>query len=43
MIIKLYNDRQINSMNKTVNILLKIARYALALLLGAGGTYTLMQ
>ena len=30
-------------MNKTVRIILQIVRYALAAVLGAGGTYTLMS
>lgn len=30
-------------MNKTVRVILEIVRYALAVLLGAGGTYTLMS
>jgi hypothetical protein len=30
-------------MNKTVKTILTIVRYAITLLLGAGGTYTLMN
>jgi hypothetical protein len=30
-------------MNKTIKILLEIAKYAISILLGAGGTYTLMN
>ena len=30
-------------MNKTVRVILEIVRYALAVLLGAGGTYTFMS
>ena len=30
-------------MNKTVRIILQIVRYALAAVLGAGGTYTFMS
>ena len=30
-------------MNKTVKTILEIVRYAIAILLGAGGTYTLMS
>jgi len=30
-------------MNKTVKTILEIVRYAIAILLGAGGTYTLMN
>ena len=43
MIITLYNDRPKNIMSKTLRTILEIARYALAMLLGAGGTYTLMS
>ena len=42
MIIKIYEPKN-NKMNKTLRILLQIVQYAIAALLGAGGTYTLMS
>ena len=41
--ITLYNDKEETRMNKTVKIILQVVRYAIAVILGAGGTYTLMQ
>ena len=41
--ITLYNDRKEPLMNKTVKIILQVISYVISALLGAGGTYTLMQ